>query len=92
MQALAEGAGQESRQQGGPQAEPGLGSHQVLIVQHTHLLFCVSRTFGPYYAFLGIFTAVEEIGIRILQPLFMGGWRRYSLKVIQTSKSKTIPI
>ena len=30
------------------------------------------RTFGPYYAFLGIFTFVEECFIRIFQPLFMG--------------------
>ena len=30
------------------------------------------RTFGPFYAFLGIFTFIEECILRIFQPLFMG--------------------
>jgi len=35
------------------------------------------RTFGPYYAFLGTFTFVEECFIRIFQPLFMGWMIEY---------------
>ncbi len=30
------------------------------------------RLFGPYYAFLGLFTFLEECVFRIVQPLFMG--------------------
>ena len=36
------------------------------------LLKAILRTFGPHYAFLGIFTFLEEGIIRIFQPLFMG--------------------
>ena len=36
------------------------------------LAMAMIRTFGPYYAFLGIFTFIEECILRILQPLFMG--------------------
>ncbi len=31
------------------------------------------RLFGPYYAFLGLFTFLEECVFRIFQCLFMGG-------------------
>jgi len=30
------------------------------------------RQFGPFYAFLGVFTFIEECLLRIFQPLFMG--------------------
>ena len=30
------------------------------------------KTFGPFYAFLGVFTFFEECIIRIFQPIFMG--------------------
>ena len=36
------------------------------------LLKAILRTFGPWYAFLGIITFVEECVIRVFQPLFMG--------------------
>ena len=36
------------------------------------LLKAILRTFGPFYAFLGIFCFFEECVIRVFQPLFMG--------------------
>ena len=36
------------------------------------LLKAIIRTFGPWYAFLGIFCFFEECVIRVFQPLFMG--------------------
>ena len=36
------------------------------------LLKAILRTFGPWYAFLGIFCFFEECIIRVFQPLFMG--------------------
>ena len=36
------------------------------------LLKAIIKTFGPWYAFLGIFTFFEECVIRVFQPLFMG--------------------
>jgi len=41
------------------------------------LTWAMIRTFGPFYAFLGIFTFVEECVIRIFQPLFMGWMIEY---------------
>ena len=35
------------------------------------LAMAIIRTFGPFYAFLGIFTFIEECIFRIFQPLFM---------------------
>ena len=32
----------------------------------------IIKTFGPFYAFLGVFTFFEECIIRIFQPIFMG--------------------
>ena len=45
------------------------------------------RTFGPYYAFLGTFTFVEECFIRIFQPLFMG---KKSLYIANFSKNLSL--
>ena len=36
------------------------------------LLLAIFKTFGPFLAFLGIFTFFEECVIRIFQPMFMG--------------------
>ena len=36
------------------------------------LFMALIKTFGPFYAFLGVFTFFEECIIRIFQPLFMG--------------------
>jgi len=36
------------------------------------LFWVLLRLFGPYYAFLGFFTFLEECVFRIVQPLFMG--------------------
>jgi hypothetical protein len=36
------------------------------------LLKALIRQFGAFYAFLGIFTVLEECILRIFQPMFMG--------------------
>jgi len=41
------------------------------------LAWAMIRTFGPFYAFLGFFTFIEECIIRIFQPLFMGWMIEY---------------
>ena len=44
------------------------------------LLKAIIKTFGPWYAFLGIFTFFEECVIRVFQPLFMGNVFKKSFK------------
>ena len=38
------------------------------------LLLVIIKTFGPFYAFLGVVTFFEECVIKIFQPIFMGNY------------------
>lgn len=54
-------------------AQPEKGGGQ----RRPSLLRALLRLFGPYYAFLGLFTFLEECVLRIFQPLFMGWMMEY---------------
>ncbi len=49
------------------------GAGKPGLLRRPSLLRALLRLFGPYYAFLGLFTFLEECIFRIFQCLFMGG-------------------